>query len=395
MGKDKRALVVSHACAVPANQSVFAFLVDTGWKLDLVVPHSWTHEYADDKIPALKLPELNAGFHPSRVAFRGKPQRHVYAGGCTSLLRKLKPAIVFLEEESYSIPAFQWGVACWRRGIPFGVQAAENLDRPLPLPARLCRSWTLAHAAFVAARSPTAKKLAEQWGTQGPVEVIPHAVPAWPEQLTKPRGETFTIGYAGRLVEEKGLFDLVAAAHCLGGPVRVLLAGNGPLKEELASAGRGDVEVDVASDFKHEEMAEAFRAMDVFVLPSRTTETWVEQFGRVLVEALWCGVPVVGSSSGEIPWVIGATGGGVVFPEGDVRALSATLEDLRSSPDKCAQMAARGRESVERLFSVEAAGRRLDAVLEMAVGQWTADLPRDREPDSQNHRFESVCGRLE
>lgn len=368
MAPPKRALIVSHACSVvPANQSVFSFLARQGWHIDLVVPDRWRHEYADDALPAVKLPGLDAGFHPRPVALRGQPQRHFYINRCASLLRRINPAVAFVEEESFSIPAFQWGLACRRQGIPFGVQAAENLDRSLPLPARLCRGWTLRHAAFVAARSPTAKKLAEQWGARGRVELVPHAVPSWPEVPIEPRSAVFTIGFAGRLVEEKGVLDLMAAAHRLSGPVRVLLAGNGPLRPQLANAARGNVEVEIASDIKHEEMAQAFHAMDVLVLPSRTTPTWVEQFGRVLVEALWCGVPVVGSSSGEIPWVIDATGGGVTFPERDIEALAAALDALRSDPEKRARFAAVGRDSVERLFSIDAAGTRLAVALAAAA----------------------------
>ena len=64
-----------------------------------------------------------------------------------------------------------------------------------------------------------------------------------------------------------------------------------------------------------------YREIDVLVLPSLTRPNWVEQFGRVLIEAMACGVAVVGSSSGEIPWVIGDAG--VIFPEGDADALRA------------------------------------------------------------------------
>ena len=78
-------------------------------------------------------------------------------------------------------------------------------------------------------------------------------------------------------------------------------------------------------------MPQWYAEMDVLVLPSRTTPTWAEQFGRVLTEALSCGTCVVGSDSGEIPWVIGTTGGGMVFPEDDVAALAETLTLLRDS----------------------------------------------------------------
>ena len=49
-------------------------------------------------------------------------------------------------------------------------------------------------------------------------------------------------------------------------------------------------------------------ALDVFVLPSETRSNWREQFGRVIVEAMSCGVPVIGSDSGEIPTVLGDAG---------------------------------------------------------------------------------------
>ena len=71
-------------------------------------------------------------------------------------------------------------------------------------------------------------------------------------------------------------------------------------------------------------MPALYREMDVLVLPSRTTPTWAEQFGKVLCEALLCGTPVIGSSSGEIPWVVTTTGGGLVYPEGDTPARFST-----------------------------------------------------------------------
>src|SRR5258708_6570018 len=81
--------------------------------------------------------------------------------------------------------------------------------------------------------------------------------------------------------------------------------------------------------------------LDVLVLPSRTTRGWREQFGRVLVEAMACETPVVGSSSAEIPKVIGQPG--LVFPEGDVAALTEQLRSLYDRPDLAACLGAKGR----------------------------------------------------
>ena len=59
--------------------------------------------------------------------------------------------------------------------------------------------------------------------------------------------------------------------------------------------------------------------MHILVLPSLTTPIWKEQFGRVLVEAMASKMVVIGSDSGEIPFVIGKAG--LVFPEGQAEEL--------------------------------------------------------------------------
>ena len=73
-------------------------------------------------------------------------------------------------------------------------------------------------------------------------------------------------------------------------------------------------------------MARYLARMSVLVLPSLTTARWKEQFGRVLIEAMALGVPVIGSDSGEIPWVIGDAG--LVFPEGNSAVLRERLRAL-------------------------------------------------------------------
>jgi glycosyltransferase involved in cell wall biosynthesis len=179
-------------------------------------------------------------------------------------------------------------------------------------------------------------------------------------------GRAFTVGFAGRLTEEKGVQDLIRAVGLIAPPVRLLFVGDGPLRDAVNGTALEHAEVDVWTDFEHERMPEAYAEMDVLVLPSRTTTRWMEQFGRVIVEALWCGTPVVGSDSGEIPWVIQSTGGGRIFPEGDVGSLARVLMELRDRPEERGSLARQGREAVERLFSLDAAAAALDAALQSA-----------------------------
>src|SRR5579875_3731564 len=153
-------------------------------------------------------------------------------------MRGTTPDVVFVEQEPFSVAGFQWARAAWRSAIPFGLQADENLDRPMPGVAVKMRGWTLRRAAFVAACSAAAASLVRRWGAVGRVEVVAHPVPGW---ACRQAGDgIFTVGYAGRLVEEKGIGDLVEAVRMMSQPARLLAVGNGPLLSQVRSfRGRG------------------------------------------------------------------------------------------------------------------------------------------------------------
>ena len=149
----------------------------------------------------------------------------------------------------------------------------------------------------------------------------------------------------------------------LEAPVELLLIGDGEMRGQLDGQPVPGSTVRVLNELRHDQMAAGYAQIDVLVLPSRTTSTWKEQFGRVVIEALWCGVPVVGSDSGEIPWLIELTGGGLTFPEGDRDKLAERLGELRAEPTVRRELAERGRRAVEGLFSVSAATDQLERML--------------------------------
>lgn len=373
-----RLLAVSHPAVVSVNQETYLELVRRGWEVTVVVPSRWRHEYSPSLVEPQVLAGMEGSLRPLSVLLPGRPQRHLYLARCGALIRELAPQVAFLEAESYSLAASQWGFALHRLGVPFGVQCAENIDRKLPAPVRLMRARVLRQAAFVATRSESASRLARAWGARGEVELAPHAVPAW-EQVPQPAAaeRPFTVGYAGRLVASKGLADLLAAVRKLEAPVELLLIGNGEMRTELEGQEIPGSRVRVLDNLSHAEMAGGYAQLDVLALPSHTTSTWKEQFGRVIVEALWCGVPVVGSDSGEIPWLIGLTGGGLVFAEGESARLAAQLEKLRASPDLRRQLASAGRAVVERMFTVPAATDPLERMLTNAIEPASAQSGRD------------------
>jgi glycosyltransferase involved in cell wall biosynthesis len=365
----RRLLVVSHPAVLGVNQLIYEELAKRGWHLDVVVPRRWRGEYSREAIVPHALPGLEGALHPVPVALSGRPQRHLYLTRCRALARRLGARVAFLEAEPYALAASQWRRALASLEIPFGVQAYENIDRALPGPVRRLRSLVLRDAAFVAARSETAADLVRDWGARGEVGLAPPAVPGWREIPAASPDRPFTVGFAGRLIASKGLGDLLAAVRLLPAPVEMVLIGNGELRERLDGAEIPGSNVRVLDRLTHEQMAGGYAQLDVLALPSHTTPTWKEQFGRVIIEALWCGVPVVGSDSGEIPWLIGLTGGGLVFEEGDVEGLAAALARLRQEPRLRTSLAEAGRASVERLFTVAAATDPLERLLLGALGR--------------------------
>jgi glycosyltransferase involved in cell wall biosynthesis len=87
----------------------------------------------------------------------------------------------------------------------------------------------------------------------------------------------------------------------------------------------------------------------------------------VLVEAMACGTPVIGSSSGEIPNVIQATGGGLIFPERDATELAQNLNSLAGSPGMRRSLADQGLRSVGELYDQKHLVGRFASVIEGVI----------------------------
>ncbi len=198
-----------------------------------------------------------------------------------------------------------------------------------------------------------AAEVLKRKGYSGPVRIIPQfGFDTDIYRRTQPRppraeGAPFTLGFVGRLVETKGLPTMIEALTMLPGYCRVVFIGNGPMKSALEeqAARLGVAErVTFKSGMPTYEVPKALQELDALVLPSLTRPNWKEQFGRVLCEAMACETPVIGSDSGEIPYVIGDAG--LVFHEGSAQELSARVRQLLDNPNLYAELAQKGRQRV-------------------------------------------------
>ncbi|HEY6506968.1 MAG TPA: glycosyltransferase, partial [Vicinamibacterales bacterium] len=89
-------------------------------------------------------------------------------------------------------------------------------------------------------------------------------------------------------------------------------------------------------------------AMDMLAAPSKTMPQWREQFGRMLIEAFACGVPVVASNSGEIPYVVGDAG--LIVGENDDEGWRNAIETLAVDAARRRRLGTLGRERAMTVF---------------------------------------------
>jgi glycosyltransferase involved in cell wall biosynthesis len=121
-----------------------------------------------------------------------------------------------------------------------------------------------------------------------------------------------------------------------------------PFEQTLAQHGLLD-RAEFTGAVSYDSVPNFFQQMDVLVVPTETTARIREQFGRVIVEAMATGIPVIGSTCGAIPEVI--DGAGLVFPERDADALADAIRRVLADADLREEFARVGRRRVEENYS--------------------------------------------
>ena len=214
------------------------------------------------------------------------------------------------------------------RRMPYLVYSAQNLDKRLLAPFQWMQRRILGGAAAVSVCSTAAGELVRRRGFPGRPDLVPLGVESPQTSPRELRARGRTIGYAGRLADHKGVDVLLEAVAGLS-DTELVVAGAGPAQAALHDrAARSDLagRVRFLGSLQGEPLAAFYEGLDVLAVPSRTTRAWVEQFGRVAVEAMAHGVPVVASDSGALPDVVGDAG--LLVPPGDAAALRQALDRM-------------------------------------------------------------------
>jgi glycosyltransferase involved in cell wall biosynthesis len=381
----RRVLWIWHAAVVAEYQKPLTLLGRCpDLNLTLLAPKRWP-ERAGQMVYAEEGDGARAGAYrliTARTLFTGLYYIYFYPSLLLHLLR-LKPDIIYCYEEAHTLIGA--AVLFLRRlFLPRSkvlLYAAQNIKKKYPLPFRLFELYCFRNTDGILACGTKVAQTLRAKGYAGLLRVV--ALPTdtqtfAPDPSLRDEGRrkwslpasAVAIGYAGKLVEEKGLRTLMTAFEQVAHKhphAHLLLAGRGRLYDEIEMrAGEAALadRVHLLGVVHNSDLPAFMNALDVFVLPSETRPNWREQFGRVVVEAMSCGTAAVGSDSGEIPTVLGEAG--LIFPEGDTACLTEHLVALIRDPSLRNRLARKGRERVLRYFSTECvAAQHYDVYREM------------------------------
>lgn len=330
-----RVLMISKACLVGAYQTKLEEIARCpDVTLRVIVPPSW-----DDPAGRMVLERVHTtGYELFVEPIRFNGQYHIYYYPTLSRhLQAFKPDILHVDEEPYN---FATWLAVWQ-GQKVGAKTLffswQNISQRYPIPFRWLEQQVLQSVDYGIMGNQAAVQVWQGKGYKGRYAVVPQfgvSPELFAPLRSRDTGRGFVIGCANRrLVPAKGVDLLLHAVADLPGVWRLHIAGEGPEQSKLVQLAR---ELGIAERVMFDgvipsrQMPAYLQQLDLLVLPSRTTPTWKEQFGRVLIEAMACELAVIGSDSGEIPNVIGQAG--LIFPEGDVNALRGHLRELWQSP---------------------------------------------------------------
>jgi len=394
MAKRIKVLTISHSAVVGGYQDRCVEVArHPEIDLTLLVPRRWMQfnrwvnleKEADPSYRIVARQPLTWGLRSLRL----RNVCHLYRG-LMPLLREVSPDIVEIWEEPFSAVAAQAVYLSGRlrprpRLIFF---SAQNIEKRYPPPFSLFESYVYRRADYAFPVNEDARRVIERKGFDRPALTLPLGVnprlfyrrdaSALREKLGLTR---FTVGFAGKFDRQKGIIELIEASSSLRGRINLLLIGKGGIESEVVAAlERTGLLPDarILGTVPYGELPLYLSAMDVLALPSITRPGLKEQFGRILIEAMACEVPVIGSTSGEIARVIGRSG--MICPEGDCGSLAAAIRLLLQEPQVRENLVQRAKIRVEKGYTWESIARRQVEVYRMLVEDQS---PKSRNPQSE------------
>lgn len=318
----------------------------------------------------------------------GRQHLHFYRG-LGKTLDVIRPDYVYCAEESNSLVAAQVARACKKRGVPVLFWTALNQLRIYRrMYGRLnirrylfhhCQRYTFAHCVAANATSEAAREVLRQQGYQGHVVCRPTLgigndfLRIGEERVARQTGPSspMEVGFVGRLTNVKAVDVLIRALARMRHRDRIYLTirGKGEREAEWKAVAKAEGvadELEWVPTIPYHCMPQVMKGLDVLVLPSMSRDGEVEQFGRVIIEAMAAGAVAVGSRDGGIP--VAMAGSGILFPPGDSDELARVLDRLCTDTPYWKSQQKAGCEAVKATYSYDVISRKLIEGIREEVG---------------------------
>lgn len=382
-----RVCEISHFfCYAAYRRKATAMAKMTEEKELLITPAGWIEDYHGSRAESDDSSEYSLRQHRAFLNWKiwGGKRFQLFVLSCNIVqdMREYDPDIIAVDSEPFGLLAFEVALI---RQIYFPharliVHSSQNLCKSYPFPFNKTESFVMQRATALFARTEEVRRVLLRKGCPNPVYVIPHGVdtshfrPASETAATRQIGDApLYIGFVGSLVEQKGVHILIEAVSGLDRPFELTIVGNGSERitlEALAAQSPVKSHIRFQNSIPNAQLPNILRTFDVLVVPSVTVRNWKEQFGRIIIEAMACGIPVVGSTCGSIPEVIGD--GGMVFVEEDADHLCSILERAASDRGMLRELSIKARRRAVEHFSWEGLAPRIHSIY--------CDLARQMNP---------------
>jgi 1,2-diacylglycerol 3-alpha-glucosyltransferase len=284
--------------------------------------------------------------------------------GVNSALRRAQPDAILCGGYSYMAA---WQAASWakRHRVPlllWSESTTLDLRRRHRLVELIKHRFRQHCQAFVAAGKASRDYLLALGAPPGAIFIAPDAVDvqlfAAAAEKTRQRERDVRAQnqlplryflYAGRLVKEKGVFELLAAyatlEPCLRSRIGLVFVGDGPARRELAGRAAGIQQglVRFCGWVHREQIPEIYALAEALVLPSYS-DTW----GLVVNEAMACSLPVIVSRvAGCVPDLVQEGWNGFAVQSTDVEGLARAMKRLSHDPEFARQMGSRSFQRIQ------------------------------------------------
>lgn len=367
----KRVLLITPGQA-PDEMALWAAVAERG-DVDLAVLGPWSHQSRMHYTWAQELRPL-PGTRAIDARVWGRRNHHRqwwWYPDLPGVIRRFKPEIVHVLSEP-------WGL----------LVAQATRSHPVVIAHGAFTRWEFGQAWASSLRRTLGKQIVPRlsgyvsWNRQGidavmdaglsanaPTAVIPAIATPPSAHGVAIRPHARQVGFVGRLVKEKGLDVLLHALSQLEArKVALTVVGDGPLRGSLEQlAQQLGVDATFTGAVKLGEVDPLLAQFDVLAVPSLLTNDDEEQFGRVVVEGMSAGLPIVATRVGALPDVAGDAA--VLVQPGDVGALAVAVGSLLDDEPRRRELASIGIDRYRRHYAPSVLAAEVVALWEQALAR--------------------------